>query len=108
MASASATVRAIGFSTSTCLPASRKATAWAACRALGVPTTAASTPGSAARARQSVVVLGMAWRSARRRSDGSRQLAAATSSAPGCSRTARAWKSATQPVPSSAIRSVTP
>jgi hypothetical protein len=91
IASASARVRAIGFSTSTCLPASRKATACSAWRALGVPITAASTSGSAASSRQSVVVRGIAWRSASLASDASRQLAAATSSAPGCARTARAW-----------------
>jgi hypothetical protein len=68
-----------------------------------VPITTASTPGSAARVRQSVVTLGMPWRSARARRDGSRQLAAATSSAPGCSSAARAWKSITQPDPTSAI-----
>jgi hypothetical protein len=80
--------------------------AWSA---LGVATTTASTPGSAASSRQSLVSLGIWWRSASRRSDGSRQLAAATSSAPGCSRTARAWKSITQPVPTRATRrAVTP
>src|SRR5690625_3780277 len=54
MASASATVLAIGFSTSTCLPASRAATAISACVSPGVQMSTTSTSSRSSTRRQSV------------------------------------------------------
>jgi hypothetical protein len=90
IASAWATSIAIGFSTITCWPASRNAIDCSAWRLLGVVTTTASIPGSPTSSRQSVVVRGTANVSASFASDSGRQLAAATTSAPGSSETARA------------------
>ena len=64
MASASRTLVAIGFSTSTCFPWRSNAIVCGAWSAFGVETTAASTSGSEASVSQSVVNLGMPCRSA--------------------------------------------
>ena len=47
MASASAPSRLMGLSVTTCLPASRAAIAWGACRSFGVASTTSSTSSSA-------------------------------------------------------------
>ena len=67
IASHASTETAIGFSTSTCLPASRNATDCSACSALGVATIAAWIASSSVRERQSVVTRGIAYRSANAR-----------------------------------------
>ena len=56
--SAAASVMSIGFSTTTCLPASRAATAPSACTPLGVQIVTASTSSRRSTASRSVVGLG--------------------------------------------------
>ena len=102
IASHSATDVAIGFSTSTCFPASSAATVCGACRAFGVPTTTASTSGSVANAapigRDAADPVSFGERAGRllpvvrHRDDLVRR----------DSTTARAWKSWIQPQPNSA------
>ena len=75
IASPSATVVAIGFSQSTCLPASSAAIDCRRAARSGVQTTTASTSGALTSARQSVVTRSMPCSAAKRSADSSRWLA---------------------------------
>src|SRR6476661_4707817 len=104
IASHSAMETAIGFSTSTCLPAPRKAIDCWEWSALGVAMMTAWIASPFVSARQSVVTRAIECRSASVRALSSRWFAIATSSAPGYASTPRAWKSWIQPDPISATR----
>ena len=100
--SAAASVMSIGFSTTTCLPASRAATAPSACTPLGVQIVTASTSSRRSTASRSVADSAPYRAASSCALAGSRSTTATSSATSGSSASASAWTLPITPAPTRA------